>query len=137
MLGFLLRPDVLLGLTIGIVLICANLALARHFHRHRRALIAQRATKIPVAWQTDPALNGSRAWIEMGRRCPELLGVAADRVLGRAVVDSLLRQDLEELARRKAARAPAETEHEMAISRKHDGHGPSAPSSSNPAKRND
>jgi hypothetical protein len=119
--------DVLLNLGFSVVLVVGGLLLHRAFRRQQRALLAAKAQKIPVAWQSDPTLNGALAWVEIGRRCPELFGIAADRVLGQPVVDHLVRKDQEDLARAKAGSASHPSDN-PATERKHAAHKLPSPS---------
>lgn len=70
------------------------------------AKAAKKPVRIPPQWEVDPVWVGDNAWRQIGLRCPELLGIAADRVLGRPVVDYLLKT-----ARESDVRA----EHKLAL----------------------
>jgi Holliday junction resolvasome RuvABC ATP-dependent DNA helicase subunit len=83
--------DFILAIVVGVSIVAANVLLVLYFHARRKRLKARKVVPIPVAWQRNPTLAGDLLWTTIAQRCPELLGVAADRVLGRPVVDSLLK----------------------------------------------
>lgn len=74
-------------LALLVVLGSVSLLAAKHATAPRPA----RRGRIPAHWEQNPRFAGPRLWAELGMRCPELLGVAGDRILGGPVVDYLLK----------------------------------------------